>query len=289
MMTLGRVWLAVAAACLASAAFSGTTTHTVQPGESASAIAKHYYGTFDPAELLLTYNGKTSNVLRAGETLSVPYSEVHRVQPGDTLSVIAERYLGRSSVYPVVALMNDLGAEHSLSVGQELVIPVAVPYRLGAGDTLSTLADRFYGNARFTAPLQLHNGIEDPRRLSVGQEIEIPLTNLRLVAQPAVPRPTFEGEIRQARLAFERGEYARARELIAALGPRVDAKATKAERIDLLRLQSYLYVAFDLRDAACESYRSLIDLAPSYRMDPDLVSPKIRTTFEECPGTGSDP
>ena len=127
MTTLGRVRLAAAAACLASAAFSGTTTHTVQPGESASAIAKHYYGTFDPAELLLTYNGKTSNVLRAGETLSVPYSEVHRVQPGDTLWELAQDITpAGGDVRATVDLIRDANGMTTsmLVIGDLIAIPV---------------------------------------------------------------------------------------------------------------------------------------------------------------------
>ncbi len=72
--------LAVTAIGVAEA---GEREHTVAPGESASAIAKKYYGNFDLTPLLLAYNGREGTLLQPGETLRIPYCEVHRVQRGE--------------------------------------------------------------------------------------------------------------------------------------------------------------------------------------------------------------
>jgi len=44
-----------------------------------------------------------------------------------------------------------------------------------AGDTLSTLAQRYTGDASNWQPLQTHNGVADPTRLPVAMELHIPL------------------------------------------------------------------------------------------------------------------
>jgi LysM repeat protein len=165
---------------LVTPAVSGVKTHEVSSGESVSSIAKRYYGTYDQADILLRFNGKTDNVIHAGEKLQVPFCDVHRVKAGDTWSGMSDRYVGRSSAYRSIARLNGLSPDEPLRIGQFVVMPVAVPYTLVRGDTLETVADRFYGDRKLAAALQDFNRIDDPRRLSVGQTIEVPLTTLRL-------------------------------------------------------------------------------------------------------------
>jgi LysM repeat protein len=264
-------------------------------------------------------------VIRAGEKLQVPYCDVHRVKAGDTWSALSERYVGRPSAYRGIALMNGLAAHQPLQIGQTLIMPVAMPYQLARGDTLRSVAERFYGEPALAAALQAFNEIDDPRRLSVGQAIDVPLVTLRLQKQTAVtrtveqpvpkpsvpapkktappepkpsiakavqrepepppvkkPAPKFHAEIEEARQDFYRGEFDRARDRVESLRRPVDTEGTPAERAELLRLQAFVYVAFDLPEQACDAYRSLVELSPSMRLNPQLVSPKIRSTLAAC-------
>jgi LysM repeat protein len=163
-----------------TAGMTGERTHTVQSGESASAIAKRYYGDYELANLLLDFNDRAGTVIRPGETLRVPYCDVHRVRAGDSWSGLAQRYLERSSAYPTIAALNGLPPEAPLRVGRTIVMPVILTHRLQRGESLSAIAERFYDNTKTTALLQEFNRIEDPRRLSIGETIEIPLITLRL-------------------------------------------------------------------------------------------------------------
>jgi len=163
------------------AAAAGERVHEVRPGESASSIAKRYYGDYELAPLLLEYNGRTGNLIRVGEKLRVPFCEVHRVGGGDTWSGLADRYLGRASAYRAVAALNGLEPARPLGLGVEIVFPVPLEYRLQRGDTLAGIAEHFYGDVDLGDALRSYNGIEDPRRLSVGQTIEVPL-GLRRIA-----------------------------------------------------------------------------------------------------------
>ena len=156
-------------------------THRVRNGESASAIARDYYGDLEAGELLLLYNGKTGTVIHVGDTLKVPYTAVHTVKAGDAWSAIAQKYLGRPSAYPTIARLNGLTPGQPLRIGGRILIPAIIPYQLQRGESLSLLADRFYGDHKQSGVLQQFNDIADPRRLSPGQALEIPVVSLLLL------------------------------------------------------------------------------------------------------------
>jgi LysM repeat protein len=159
---------------------AGERKHTVAPGESASGIAKKYYGNFDLTPLLLAYNGRGSTVLQPGEVLRIPYCEVHRVKRGDSWSVLSRRYLKGVSNYAVVAELNGMLPEKPLQPGDEIVFPVFLEHRLERGETLAALAQRYYGQPRQGRLLQESNRLDDPRRLSVGETVQVPLLDFRL-------------------------------------------------------------------------------------------------------------
>jgi nucleoid-associated protein YgaU len=47
-------------------------------------------------------------------------------------------------------------------------------YTVSQGETLSTIAARVYGASATWRPIAIHNGIDDPRSLDIGQRLEIP-------------------------------------------------------------------------------------------------------------------
>jgi LysM repeat protein len=328
------------AICLivATSVLAAERTHTVQRGESASSIAKHYYGSYEVSDLLLRFNGKSSSVIRPGEKLRVPVCEIHRIRSGDSWSGIAKRYLGKPNAYRAIATLNGIAPEKPLRIGDEIVIPVILDHPLKRGETLAALSKRFYGDANSSRLLQTFNQIDDPRDLSVGQTIRIPLVSFRSrgsaaetrtpsVAkaeradptaaaaprksekreakpepQPAKPTAKVEpkpaakveakpapagpsrlaGEIRTASEAFANGDYDRARGLLESLRDRAAGEGTETERADFWRLLAFVYVAFDLPDEACAAHRSLVRTSAETKLDPDLVSPKIRQTLAQC-------
>ncbi|MDX1389644.1 MAG: LysM peptidoglycan-binding domain-containing protein [Acidobacteriota bacterium] len=286
----------------ASAVHSGERSHRVRAGDSASSIAKKYYGSFDATDLLLRYNGRSDAVIRPGEKLRIPYCDTHVVRPGDTWSVLAERYLGEADAYPAIAALNDLDPKSALQVGQTLVMPVVLSHPLAAGESLSSLSKEFYGTTDLASVLGKFNDIDDPRRLSVGQTIRVPLMTLRLAhaepskttakkteaapevasEPPAPPKPRFVREMEEIREAFERGEYARARGMLDALAGLIDTSPSKDERREFWVLNAFVHVAFDEDAQACAAYgRSGAENAGT-SLDPDRVSPKIRGVLENC-------
>lgn len=292
--------------------------HVVAPGESVSAIAKRYYGNFELTPLLLAYNGRESTVLQPGGTLRIPYCEVHRVQRGDSWSVLSQRYMKGMSNYAVVAELNGMLPERPLQPGDQIVFPVFLEHRLERGETLGALAERYYGQPSFGRLLQESNRLDDPRRLSVGETVRVPLLDFRLTAavekvevarvrapdpepkkskpapipspeQELEPKPKppdeppeqFEREIRSARELFHAGEFEKSRELLESIRKGVAAESPAAERAEYARLLAFVYVAFELPAEACEVYGSIAAPVPT-ELDPDMVSPRIRDTLSGC-------
>ncbi len=131
----------------------------------------------------------------------------HTVRRGDTLSQIATRY-----GYSVGELMtmNNLRSQHRIRAGQVLRLPVVdsalvasgigpepLPengtYRVRRGDSLWEIARRFDLDEQ---ALALANGIDDARRLVVGQELQVallqaetPETEETVTDLPAAPTP----------------------------------------------------------------------------------------------------
>jgi hypothetical protein len=67
-----------------------------------------------------------------------------------------------------------------LQPGDEIVFPVFLEHRLERGETLAALAQRYYGQPRQGRLLQESNRLDDPRRLSVGETVQVPLLDFRL-------------------------------------------------------------------------------------------------------------
>lgn len=283
---------------------AGERVHRVQPGESASAIAKRYYGDLELAELLLQYNGKPGTVIRVGETLRIPDSPQHTVRRGDTWSVLAKRYMDRPEAWASVARLNGMLPERPLQVGQRIVFPALHEHRLSRGETLAILAQRFYGDTELAAVLQEFNRIDDPRQLSVGQSIVVPLIAFRLQQDRPVPEaaaepvrraapppdpvpapapPRFSDPLRSVRLALARGDFLKAREILAEIRTPVQDTGSESDQAELWSLLAFVHVAYDEEEQACEALHTLAALRdPASLFDPDLVSPKIRRTFSRC-------
>jgi len=275
-----------------------------EPSERVETVETHMSWVFLTQRF--AYNGRESTVLQPGETLRIPHCEVHRVQRGDSWSVLSRRYLKGRSNYAVVAELNGMLPERPLQPGDEIVFPVFLEHRLQSGETLAKLAQRYYGRPRLGALLQESNRLDDPRRLSVGAIVQVPLLDFRLapapvkveVAQVVKPLPApsppekkeppqepparFTSEIETARRLFRSGEFEKSRNLLESMRQDVSSESPPDERAEHARLLAFVYVAFDLSAEACEAYGS-IAAQPSLReLDPDMVSPRIRRMLSGC-------
>lgn len=127
----------------------------------------------------------------------------HTIQPGDTFETIARRYLGSASLSSAIARANPLKDPRRLRVGEVLRVPLdpdniqgrvvledgstpaepvrpetpsVVEYRVQAGDTLSKIAQAYYGSTRHADFIFRSNRdtMASPDSLRVGQTLRLP-------------------------------------------------------------------------------------------------------------------
>jgi S-formylglutathione hydrolase FrmB len=97
----------------------------------------------------------------------------HTVVAGETLSALALRFYGDAELYRLIATASGIADPNVINVGQRLIIPDITKYTVVAGDTLSALAVRFYGDVSFYPLIATVNGIADPAVIDVGQVLVI--------------------------------------------------------------------------------------------------------------------
>ncbi len=140
-------------------------THTVVAGETLWALALRFYGDADLYRLIATASGVADpDAIDVGQRLILPDYTRHTVVAGDTLSALALRFYGDASLYPLIATASGVADPDVIDVGQRLIIPDITRYTVAAGDTLSTLSARFYGDASLYPLIATVNDIADPGR-----------------------------------------------------------------------------------------------------------------------------
>jgi S-formylglutathione hydrolase FrmB/LysM repeat protein len=149
-------------------------THTVVAGETLSALALRFYGDAELYRLIATASGIADpNVINVGQRLIFPDFTRYTVVAGDTLSALAVRFYGDAELYPLIASASGIADPSDIDVGQQLIVPDATTYTVVAGDTLSALALRFYGDSSLYPLIATVNGIADPDAIDVGQVLVI--------------------------------------------------------------------------------------------------------------------
>jgi len=99
----------------------------------------------------------------------------YTVVAGDTLSGISQHFYGDASHVGLLATVNEIANPNLINVGQVLIIPdLSHTYTVVAGDTLSSIAVHFYGDASRASMLATVNEIANPNVINVGQVLIIP-------------------------------------------------------------------------------------------------------------------
>jgi LysM repeat protein len=296
LLLMGSVLAATAAASHDAGAFQ----HIVKPGETLAQVADRVYGDAKLETVLVGANAldvQGGTIISPGMRLEVPAPGHHTVIQGETWADLALLWLGTNDM-----ARNELLARVNKGVpwvppveGQEIEIPAVVTYISGEGETVNSIAQRYWGNAGRGWELNTYN-----RREGVGvrrgEVVLVPMPGLRLTeagraeARAAAERDGASGgmaleqqrkadaELPQLLADVRYGRYAEA----AARGNRLlgGGALTHPQLAVVHRALLEAYVALDARvsaAAACAAWRSN---EPNPVLDPVRVSPKIRAACD---------
>jgi LysM domain len=303
--TLQLSLLAILVACFTTTR-ADAFTHIVKPGETLAQIAMRVYGDAKLEVVLAGANALDSQGGSApvpGMRLEVPAPGFHRVTAGETWSDLALAWLGDSKRADVLARVNNAVAWIAPVDGLEIQIPFVLTFIAGDNDRVDAVALRYLGDSNRAWEIDAYNGrkispqVKDPLALKRGDVVLVALLALRL---------TDEGKA-EARRGLERGKVEgssmtldaqrRADSELPLLltdvrgGRYLDAVTrgnrvlgsgdlTKAQLATLHRALLEAYVALDASGAAAGACAAWRTSDPSGKLDPVLVSPKIRAA---CP------
>lgn len=271
--------------------------HVVTSDETLAQLAIRYYGSprFEAAlvgaNALDAYGG---SAIQAGQPLEIPAPSHQRTKEGDTWFSLAKTFLGDGKRADTLARANGAQPWVAPAENQEIEIPAVVAHIVAEGETVTTLAQRYYNDMNRGWELDLYNGRDTKSHLLRGDVLLVPLLDLSLTeegkraARDAADRTRTEG----GGQAYEAQRHAEADipPLLADVhaGRYVDVVAkgnrllgsgdlTKPQLAAVHRALLEAYVALEstgLALAACAAWRA--NAGGDVRLDPRLVSPKIR-------------
>ncbi|NOY87006.1 MAG: LysM peptidoglycan-binding domain-containing protein [Deltaproteobacteria bacterium] len=270
-----------------SSLYAASIQHTIAKGESLAGIALEFYGNRSNFREIALFNRiENPALVRPTMKIRLPFSELVTMREGESISMLAKKEWGNPKLFPILAAANGIRNPQSVPVGTRLRIPVMVPYTLGGGESLSTVARDFYGNPKAYTSIALASGISHPDRVPVGTALRIPLILIRSSAGGGAKavgvRPgkrTFSG-LKEAQGAYRRGEFEKARDLIER---RLSVLRGK-DRAKALRLLASCYYAFGEREKVIRTLKESYALDPGFVPDPAMVNPDMITLYVKAKG-----
>ncbi len=267
------------------------TYHALRPGETAAELAHAYYGDREKAIILLQYNGiRDPKKILPGTKIAIPQIIRYAVKEGDTLAKIADRFLGDRRRYQVLASINGLDSPQALTIGSTIKVPFDIPYTVKKGESLATIAERYYGNPNQFDLIASYNFIADPRAIKPGTDLLIPIVDLEIKAKSAPPAESPKDLLLpEEQLGFPwlekgihlylAGEY---REALQNLKEALTRGLNREDDIcKTYRFLAYCHITLGERDLGRRAFGQALALRPGLKLDPTYTSPKIMKVFEE--------
>jgi len=279
---------------LVSSAGWSMTYHALRPGETLADVAKAFYGDRDKATLLLQYNRiPDPKKILPGTKIAIPKIIQYTVKKGDTLATIAHRFLGDQRRYRFLASINHLDSPKSLTIGSTIKIPFDISHNVKKGESLTTIANRYYGDPNKFHLIASYNFITDPRAIKPESEILIPIINLEIgpKATPIEQSPNTP-LLSEEQLGFpllEKGIHLYfTGEYRAALESLMEALKRGLKREDDMcktyRFLAYCHIALGEKNLGKRAFEEALAINPGLKLDPTYISPKIMEVFEEARG-----
>jgi len=289
-----RSWLLCVLAGLGLSAPARAFTHIVTEKDTLASLAERYYGRIQFEKLLVAANdldARGGSPIVRGMRLEVPALGHRVVKQGETWDSLAKELLGASRRSDVLSMANGSSPWLTPEEGAEIIVPFNLRVLVDSGDTLITIAYRFYGDMNRAWVLDRYN-LLDGRKLQPGDVVLVPLNELPLTEQgKQAARASAGAACSQAHGETRTVQKKVAQELPALLadirsGRYVDAVARGTRFLasaDLSEPQIALvqrqlleaYVALEapgLATAACSEW---LKRSPGAKLSPTELSPKI--------------
>jgi LysM repeat protein len=276
-------------------------THIVRAGETLAQISERMYGDSKLESVLVGANAldvQGGSVIAPGVRLEIPAPGHHTVSQGETWAELALGWLGSNDL-----ARTDLLARSNKGVpwvapveGREIEVPAVVTYIAGDGETVNSIAQRFWGSAYRGWELNTYNR-RDGVAVRRGEVVLVPITGLKLTeAGKAEARAAAERDGASGGMAFEQQRRADAElpQLLAEVryGRYAEAVArgnrllgggvlTHPQLAIVHRALLESYVALDARAAAAAACAAWKANEPRPLLDPTRVSPKVRAACDE--------
>ncbi len=275
-------------------------SHVVRPGETLAQIAERVYGDARLEIALVGANALDSQggtVIAPGMRLEIPAPGHHTVMQGESWADLSISWLGTADGARTALMAHaNKGVPWVPPVeGQEIEIPAVISYLAGDGETINSVAGRFWGDPNRGWELNSYNrreGIIVKR----GDVVLVPMPGLHLTeAGKAEARSAAERDGASGGLALElqrKGDselpqlladvrYGRYAEAVARGNRLLGGGAlTHPQLATVHRSLLEAYVALDAKSAAAAACAAWMSNDPAASLDPVHVSPKVRAACQ---------
>jgi hypothetical protein len=299
------LFLAMTVAAMAQRANEpAAVLYRVKRDDTLELLAAEYYGDRRHAVLIAAENGidpvrqPFAKPLRPNIRLRIPINRQVTTDVGDTLASLAAAHLGDERRAKFLAGFNEerqleLPADVPLAAGQVLDIPIQVRHRLGAQETLASLAARYFGSERKADLIREYNFLDTPT-VAPGTLLVIPIHRItvqptRLAEPDAAARERAErhremqasarSALAASRMAWRDGDFVAVKDALSTLD--LDYLFT-TDVIETGVLLGSAWVALEEPEKAVVVFREVLVRAPAHELDPHLISPKIRAVWDSA-------
>jgi LysM repeat protein len=254
-------------------------------------VARAYYADNEKATILLWYNRIADpKKILPGTKIAIPTITRYPVKKGDTLGILAHRFLGDQRRHKFLAMINHFKSTQALTIGSIIIIPFHIPHVVKKGESLTVIADRYFGDSNKFRLIKSYNFIDDPRAIDPGMEILIPIVDVEV-------KPGFDPSrhastsalLPEEQLGFpwlEEGVHLYcAGEYRAALQNLKEALKRGLKRKEDIskayRFRAYCHIALGEGDLGKKALKEALAIDPGLKLDPNYISPKIMGIFKE--------
>jgi phage tail protein X len=292
------MWLALSALC---ARETSAFPLLAASGDTLATLAQRVYARRGNESVLAAANGLEragGSALPAGTRLDVPTTAYHRVARGETWAELGATLLGAPERGSALALANGSRPWLPPAEGAEILVPYNLHVIAEPGDTLTSLAKRYFGSERRAWLLAEYNGQKDVG-LAPGQLVLLPISDLALTeAGREAARAALEswsglgGERREQQAAAAEElptllAHVRAGRYVEGVAQGVALLAGSAltlpQRAAVQRQLLEAYAALGASGRAADACREWRLAAPQARLDPRELSPKLLAACSAAP------